>query len=166
MNMHALLLLPILASAPYALIETRDIPAADTKNFKVFIRSVDGKAYWDGPDEMKLTPGVHWLVMVRDRSDSKKTGKKRDEKSLYLMAKPCFKYMVAGRALNDANSPSENFSPEWELHVMGTDRISYCKTNEELEQAKKDKKAAKIKKVSESKLPSVDVSTGTKKADD
>lgn len=141
MSIATLLLMPMLAAAPYALIETRDIPAADIKHSQIYIRAVDGKAYLDNPVEMKLTPGVHWIVMTRQKS-SKSTMKKNDEQSLYLLAKPCTRYYVAGGGESgENNNDSPNFNPKWAVVILKEDRIAGCKTKEEIEQEKAEKKA-------------------------
>ncbi len=162
MSLSGLFLLPVLATAPYALVETRDIRATDIQSFKIYVRAVDGKAYWDGPDEMKLTPGVHWIVMARDKSATKARNRKNGEQSLYILAKPCMRYSVAGKAIDGSNyNDSPNFNQKWSVHVLKEERISYCKTQEEQDQAKKEKKAAKkaakAEKLSESEAIPSDV---------
>ena len=133
MSMNVLLLLPMLAAAPYAIIETREIKKTDTNNFQVLVRAVDGKAYWDGRDEMKITPGFHFIEMTAEKAGMKVT-KKNHDKSLYLNAMPCFRYFVSGQVKNALDS-------DWTVHVLGNERILACKTKEEAEQEKIDKKA-------------------------
>jgi len=133
MSMNMLILLPILATAPYAMIETREIEKTDANNFQVRLRAVDGKAYWDGRDEMKITPGFHFVEMTAEKSGMK-VAKKNHDKSLYLKAKPCFRYFVSGQV----NSALDR---DWTVRVLGNERILACKTKEETEQEKIDKKA-------------------------
>lgn len=149
MSLNALLLLPMLATAPYALIDTREIPKADIKQFQVYIRAIDGKAYWDGPEEMKVSPGVHWIVMTREKSPKSKT-RKDGEQSLYIMAKPCTRYYVAGGGEGDAIvNPDPKFNQSWRVQVRKVEPILDCKTKEQLDQEKLDKKAKAKQKSSE-----------------
>ncbi len=157
MSLNALLLLPMLAASPYALIETRDIPAADIKHYQIYIRAVDGKAYMSNPLEMKVTPGVHWIVMTRQKS-SKSALKKRDEQSLYLLAKPCTRYYVAGGGdAGENNNSSPNFNPKWAVVIRKVEPILDCKTKEQIEQEKIDKKAAKKDKQSKQEITAPEV---------
>ena len=142
MNVNPLFLLPMLAAAPYAMIDTRDIPAADIKHSQIYIRAIDGKAYMDNPVEKKVTPGVRWVVMTRQKS-SKSGMKKRDEQSLYLLAKPCIRYYVAGGGeAGENNNDSPNFNPKWTVVIRKVEPISGCKTKEQIEQEKIEKKSA------------------------
>ncbi len=132
MSMNALLLLPILAAAPYAIIETRYVDKTDPNNFQVMVRALDGQAYWHGLDEIKITPEVHFIEMTAAGS-STNVAKKNYDKSLYINAKPCFRYLVTGQLKNSLDS-------DWVVRVIGAERISACKTHEEIEQGKIDKK--------------------------
>lgn len=85
MNVNTLFLLPMLAAAPYAMIDTRDIPAADIKHSQIYIRAIDGKGYMDNPVEKKVTPGVHWVVMTRQKSS--KSGMKRGMNNRFIFSR-------------------------------------------------------------------------------
>lgn len=135
MSLNALLIMPMLAAAPYALIETRDIDKTDSNNFQVSVRAVDGKGYFGKRDEMKLELGFHFIEMSAEYS-SKKIAKKNFDKSLYLAAKPCFRYIVTGQVKSDLDK-------DWTVRVLGRERILSCKTKEEIEQEKLEKKAKK-----------------------
>lgn len=129
------MILPMLAAAPYALIETRDIDQTDTNNFQVSVRAVDGKGYFGPRHDMKLEPGFHFIEMTAEYS-SKKIARVNHDKSLYLNAKPCTKYFVTGQVKSDLDK-------NWVIRVLGNERILSCKTKEEAEQEKLDKKAKK-----------------------
>lgn len=141
MNMKALLLLPMLAAAPYALIETRDPDKTDPNNFQVLIRAVESKAYWDAPDEMKLEPGPHFIQMTAARS-GKRITKANHDKSLYINLKPCFRYFVTGQVKSELDT-------DWVIRVLGNERILACKTKEDIQQEKADKKAKRQAKAAE-----------------
>jgi len=135
MSFHSLMVLPILAAAPYALIETRDIDQTDTDNFQVSVRAVDGKAYFGPRYDMKMEPGAHFIQMTSEYS-SKKIAQANHDKSLYLNMKPCTRYIVTGQVKSDLDR-------DWAIRVLGSERILACKTKEEIEQEKLDKKAKK-----------------------
>ncbi len=145
MSLNALFLLPMLATSPYASIETREIPAADIKLFQIYIRAVDGKAYLDNPVEMKVAPGLHWVEMTRQKS-SRATMRKDDAQSLYLLAKPCTRYYVAGGGeAGEIANTDPNFNPKWKVVVRKEERILDCKTKEDIDREKAEKKAKKAK---------------------
>lgn len=137
MSYGAMLVMPMLAAAPYAVIETRDIVKTDPNNFQITVRAVDGKAYWGVRQDMKLTPDVHWVVMTAEYSE-KNISRRNFEKSLYLAAKPCMRYLVSGQVEN-------SLSADWTIKILGEEKILSCKTKEEQQQEKDEKKAEKAR---------------------
>lgn len=135
MSFHTLMILPMLAAAPYALIETRDVDQTDSNNFQVSVRAVDGKGYFGPRYDMKMEPGAHFIQMTSEYS-SKKIARANHDKSLYLNMKPCMRYIVTGQVKTDLDR-------DWTIRVLGSERILACKTKEEIEQEKLDKKAKK-----------------------
>jgi len=95
MSMNTVLLIPMLATAQYAMIETRDIEKTDANNFQVLVRAVDGKGYFGPRYDMKMEPGAHFIQMTAEYS-SKKIARANHDKSLYLNMKPCMRYIVTG----------------------------------------------------------------------
>ncbi|MEO8001417.1 MAG: hypothetical protein ABI644_06035 [Arenimonas sp.] len=79
MSLGAVFILPMLATAPYSLIETRDIDQTVTNNFQVSVRAVDGKAYFGVRDDMKLEPGSHFIQMTAEYSAKKIATANRDK---------------------------------------------------------------------------------------
>ncbi len=155
MSLNALFLLPMLAASPYGSIDTREIPAADIKLSQVYIKAVDGKAYFDHPLEMKVTPGLHWIEMTRQES-SKVRSKKGDDQPLYIVVKPCTRYYVAGGGeAGDNNNNDPKFNRSWKVVVRKEERILDCKTKEEIEQEQAEKKAKKANKAKVAKDASV-----------
>ena len=135
MSFHSLMILSMLAAAPYALIETRDIDQTDTDKFQVSVRAVDGKGYFGPRYDMKMEPGAHFIQMTAEYS-TKKIARANHDKSLYLNLKPCMRYIVTGQVKTDLDR-------DWTIRVLGSERILACKTKEDIEQEKLDKKAKK-----------------------
>ncbi|MEO6172511.1 MAG: hypothetical protein ABIP02_05280 [Arenimonas sp.] len=174
MSLNALFLLPMLAASPYASIDTRDIPAADIVHFQIYIRAVDGKAYLDNPVEKKVEPGVHWIEMTRQKSSklggiksdeqslyilesSELGGIKSDEQSLYILAKPCTRYYVAGGGeAGEISNTDPKFRQKWKVVVRKEERILDCKTKEDIEREKAEKKAKKAKAAEDAALGKTD----------
>ena len=144
MSLNALFLLPMLAASPYAQIETKYTDRTDTNNFQVLVLAVDGSAYLSGRDEMKLEPGFHFIEMTAERSGTRAL-RKNHVKSLYIVAKPCFRYYVTGQRSNELDF-------DWKVRVGEEERIKACKTKEDIEQAKIEKKKKREEKVLNEKV--------------
>ena len=126
-------MLPILAAAPCALIETREVNRTDSNNFSVSVKAVDGQAYMGNRQDMKLTPDVHWVVMTAEYSGTQ-VAKRHYEKSLYMLAKPCIRYLVTGQRENALDS-------DWKVRIFAEEKILSCKTKEDIEREKAERKA-------------------------
>lgn len=130
MSFSAFLLIPALASAPFATLETQELDKTDINNFRVSVRAIDGKAYLGKRDDINLTAEAHFIVMTAIGS-TKYIAKRNFEKSLYINPKPCFRYFVTGQKKSEVSS-------DWEVRVLGSERIKSCKTEGDAKQQKQD----------------------------
>ncbi len=110
-------------AAPFAVIDGSRPEGTDPHQYPVRIVAVDDQGYFNGPFEVMVTPGFHYLRLVTAKPGIRPGFDPLSALPFPLFAKPCIRYRIAAQHQPSTSRDNTN----WQARVLEQEPVAGCK---------------------------------------